>query len=145
MRSAFVRLVAGFTAVVIACTSYSARPDGETVVLRHEVRIAFYEAAPRDLVASMRRAVDTVGATRRRLDAPGSDAPAETQWLCDGTRVRFLRAVNVLGDRYRIGFVCRFDSVTPNLRYYTGDMFADSTGCIPISYSSKTNHNVVNE
>ena len=135
-----VPLLAVLSFVSALARAQSAPTASEQIVLVDNVRIAFYEAAPPALAASMRRARDAACTTLR---TPSSGNQAVANWLCGAAHLRYLRAVNVLGTRYRTGFVCRTDSVTPNLRYYTADMFENTAGCMAISYSDKTKRLVI--
>jgi hypothetical protein len=58
--------------------------------------------------------------------------------ICEQVRLRFFRSVDVVGHRSRSGVVCRADEVTPNLRYYTYDMFDGNAGCASVSYDYET-------
>jgi hypothetical protein len=99
------------------------------VVLGDEVRIAFYESAPPSMETSMRSAV---------THACDSTESGSWTWLCGGAPLRFLREVNVLGDRYETGLVCSEEVVTPDLRYYTPDMFEDEPECQYVGYDFRT-------
>ena len=112
--------------------------DEGKIVLVSPVRIAFYEAAPSSLAASMRNAVSATCASLKKRPGAVPESPTDRPdiaWLCDGTTLRFLRAVNVLGTKYKTGLVCSEGSVTPNLRYYTEDMFAGEAQCLFVAYS----------
>jgi hypothetical protein len=67
----------------------------------------------------------------------------KAQWFCDTEGVRFFRGVDVLGNRQRTGLVCGSERVTPNLRYYTEDMFGEDAGCVPIAYEVATRRHVL--
>ena len=114
-------------ALMSAATASSATHD--EIVSVGSVRIAFYEAAPPAMETSMRTAV---------AQACSSTEPASWPWLCEGAPLRFLREVNVLGSRYQTGLVCNEEVVTPDLRYYTPDMFEDEPECQYVSYDVRT-------
>ena len=106
----------------------------DAIVLVEPVRIAFYEAAPRAMAASMRRAVGQRCGTEQQTGQPSRPEA----WYCGtGLRLRFLRAVNVLGDRYKTGLACDEQSLTPNLTFYAEDMFDEGTRCIFVAYDVK--------
>lgn len=140
MPTAFFKIVLQLAVLISMAGVASADPPTHTqeITLADPVRVAFYEAAPAALSAAMRRARDVAC-----KDFRGSSTQTTASWLCDGTPLRYLRAVNVLGTKYVTGFVCRSGDVTPNLRYYTADMFEDGAACLPVSYSDKTKRNVV--
>jgi hypothetical protein len=112
--------------LLAAVAAAGAAPDD--VVLADDVRIAFYEAAPGSMETSMRNAVD---------EACSATDPASWAWLCAGEPLRFLREVNVLGARYQTGLVCSEEVVTPDLRYYTPDMFEDELLCQYVAYDAR--------
>ena len=129
----------GLLATLVGAVALAAEesPDEAKVVLVAPVRIAFYEAAPSSLAGSMRTAVRATCASLRK-PATGPNAAADRPdiaWLCNGTPLRYLRAVNVLGTKYKTGLVCSEGSVTPNLRYYTEDMFTEESECLFVAYS----------
>jgi hypothetical protein len=103
------------------------------IVLIDEVRIAFYETAPQRMAASMRKAVESE--CKRRL---GTGAKVESDWLCNAKTLYFVRGVDVSGGKRMTGLVCSEEGITPNLRYYTEDMFTDEPQCMPVWYSTKT-------
>jgi hypothetical protein len=119
--------------------------DEAKIVLVSPVRIAFYEAAPSSLAGSMRNAVRATCASLKKSGAvpnPPAGRP-NIAWLCNGTTLRYLRAVNVLGTKYKTGLVCSEGSVTPNLRYYTEDMFTEESECLFVAYSVKSHLNSI--
>jgi hypothetical protein len=140
-----VSLLATLAVLSSVRTAQPAPTDTQEVIIADEVKIAFYEAAPRSLLESMQRAKDETCEAFGRSSTPSK---SETQqplvtWLCDGTPLRYFRAVNLLGSKYRSGLVCRMDSVTPNLRYYTVDMFSNNAGCLGVSYIEETKRNEI--
>jgi hypothetical protein len=105
----------------------------DEIVLIDEVRIAFYEKVPERMAASMRKAVESE--CKRRL---GTGPEVESDWLCNGESLYFVRGVYVSGSKRMTGLVCSEEGITPNLRYYTEDMFTDEPQCMPVWYSTKT-------
>jgi hypothetical protein len=98
-----------FAVVLVALRFIDAEAGEDTpreeIVLADTIRAAYYKVAPRDLAASMRRAV--AESCDARAAANGSRLVDGDPWLCDGTALAFLREVDVFGDRLEIGFVCR--------------------------------------
>jgi hypothetical protein len=99
------------------------------------VRVAFYEKAPAGIAVSMRKAV------KRQCAASGRPqlSAAQLEWLCAGRHLNFLRSVNVLGQRQSVGFVCNDDGISPNMKYFLDDMFADNPDCVFVAFNAKTN------
>jgi len=116
-----------------ATTVYGDDATASDIVLVEPVRIAFLEPAPRVLAASMRDAV-----RRHCAETHASGETVETQWLCHEGSLRYLREVNVFGSRYKTGLVCGVEAVTPNLRYFTPDMFENEAKCAYVSYNTGT-------
>ncbi len=110
-----------------------------TIVPIDEVRIAFYEKAPSAMIASMRKAVES-----ECKHHPDSGLEVESAWLCGGEALHFVRAVDVVGNKRMTGLVCSEEGVTPNLKYYTEDMFANEPQCKPVWYSTKTHAHFMN-
>ena len=128
--------------VAVMAAHVSAQPaqNAESLVLREPVRIAFYEQAPRAMARGMRTAVNG-----RCDELRGSGAKAHP-WYCSSVGLRFFREVNVLGDRYKTGLACSQESVTPNLRFYTEDMFnGDDVQCVYIAYDAKSKRHIVDD
>jgi hypothetical protein len=120
-----------FVAVVMLLVN-GASAGAQDVVLQTEPRVAFYEAAPRSLAASMKKAVERYcgGDAIRRAE--------QVAWLCAETPLRCFRGVDVLGNKQRTGLTCESKAVTPNLRYYTEDMFNEESHCAPLAYLADT-------
>ena len=129
------------TAVLIASCfddTEAAADATDEIVLADPVRAAFYEVAPRKIAASMRRAVDRSCATR--LAARGAKAVGTHRWLCGGTKLSFLREVDVLGNRLKIGFVCQHEWAS--LAYYVDELIAGAIEdgvCVTIWFNSEAN------
>jgi hypothetical protein len=121
-----------------ATTVYGEDVSPSDIVLVEPVRIAFLEPAPRVLAASMRDAV-----RRHCAEAHASGETVGTEWLCHEGSLRYLRQVNVLGSRYKTGLVCGVEAVTPNLRYFTPDMFESEPKCAYVSYNTGTRKHTV--
>src|SRR5688500_10500387 len=64
-----------FSANVIAAEETSSAAALDELIMIHEVRVAFYEAPPRSLLASMRKAVERECAERLRSGKPQSTDP----------------------------------------------------------------------
>jgi hypothetical protein len=71
------------------------------------------------------------------------DEAVEAEWLCRADSLRYLREVDVLGSRYKTGVVCSAEAVTPNLRYFTPDMFEDEERCVYVSYNASSQKHAV--
>jgi hypothetical protein len=113
------------------------QPAANTFVHYEQVRIAFYEAAPRAMARSMR------GAVSQRCRIQATAEPNASLWYCSGDSLLFLRGVNILGDRYRTGFACD-ESAMPEFRFYTEDMFVgDEIQCVFIAYDVKSKLHMV--
>jgi hypothetical protein len=112
---------------------------GEIVLVEH-VRTAYYEAAPRRLAASMRRAVAIECSATE--GGAGNDAIAQVhRWLCDGVDDTYLRAVDVLGTKSWTGFVC--EGAGAHLKYYLDDIIGHMTqdgSCVPIWCMDRNTH-----
>jgi hypothetical protein len=104
------------------------------VVIADRYRTAFYEVAPRSVAKSMKRAVEHVCAERQRRNSPKSLTPShesETGWLCNKSRLRFFRDVDVMGGKWEGGFVCSEDAVGKNLKFLIDAMAEnDLTSCV---------------
>jgi hypothetical protein len=132
------------TAAIALIATGSAKPaedaQSNEIVLIEQVRTAYYEAAPRRLAASMRRAVATECAAPE--SAAGSDSVAQVRrWLCDGAGDTYLRAVDVLGTKSWTGFVC--EGAGAHLRYYVDDIIsymAQEGSCVPIWCRDRNTH-----
>lgn len=93
----------------------------EEVIVADVIRAAFYESAPRSIVAPMRSAVAMACAERSATEG----------WLCGGQPLRFLRAVLVDGTRSPNGsYVCR-GSDEDNVKFFTAEMVED---CAPLTF-----------
>ena len=85
-------------------------------------------------------------AVNKRCGSPTRLSSTAGSWYCSGVRLRFFWEVNVLGDRYRTGLTCDENSVTPNLRFYTEDMFiGDDIQGVYVAYDVKSKRHVVDE
>ena len=124
-------------AVAAAGEEPSSKSGLEDIVLADQIRIAFYEVAPRSVGASMRRAVEEVCARHEPAEASGDTRTESSKavWLCSGKSLGFLRAVVVTGSKMTVGYVCDAEFVDSGVRYYTVDMFTDDTACVSVSYS----------
>jgi hypothetical protein len=121
--------------VVLTAQALGQPAENAEIVLYSYPRIAFYEPAPRAMATSMRNAVkQRCGSSRH------------SEWYCSGVRLRFLREVNVLGDRHRTGLACDPDTVTPDLRFYLEDMFrGEDTRCVYVAYDVRKKRHVIDE
>jgi hypothetical protein len=110
-------------------------------------RNAFYEHAPRSVVALMRAAVkeECMRASPPAPNDPKANATQQTTrtWLCGPTPLVFFRAVNVRGDKLTSGFACHPEGMTPNLRYFTEDMFAGNEECVYVGCDGETGKHFV--
>jgi hypothetical protein len=131
----------GFLALSLAlqaATVFGNDAASSDIVLVEPVRVAFLEPAPRVLAASMRDAV-----RRHCAETHASGETVEAPWLCREGSLWYLREVNVLGSRHKTGLVCSSEAVTPNLRYFTPDMFENDAKCAYVSYNTgKRTHTV---
>lgn len=90
--------------------------NGPSIELIESVRVAFYEKAPAPVAVSMRLAVQKECAARRTRGPTGAantkdgTQGAGSDWLCEGRHLNYLRAVDVLGNRRKTGFVCNDDA-----------------------------------
>lgn len=93
-----------------------------------EIRLAFYEAPPRNVRVSMQKAIEQECRSNSRDESA-------SVWLCRGDPVYLVRAVDVLGNRSTTGLVCEGEG---NLKYYTPDMFDDEDShCMTVCYDAK--------
>jgi hypothetical protein len=135
------------SSAIAACAYADDRKLGPNeLVLVHEVRIAFYIAARPKTAASMGRAVTEACVARPTVksasDASAAAASTTRAWLCAGGHLYYLRAVNVLGDKYQIGYVCA--NVSPDIKFYTPDMFLENRECVVVTFDARTNrHSIV--
>lgn len=115
-------IILGFSTVAVANT--------EDIVFVHELRIAFYEPAPKKLTRSMHEAVTTA--------CEGSQALG---WLCSGESLRFVRGVYVNGNKQQNGHVCLAESLG-DLEFYPAEMTTEAW-CIPVCYNVKSKQHFI--
>lgn len=131
----FGALVVALYAVVVGAAAQST--SREEIVLADPVRAAYYEAAPRAVAASMRRAALHSCASRAGAVSRSGDI---YRWLCDGTHLAFLREVDVLGNKLKIGFVCQHEWA--NLKYYVDEQIAlavEEARCVTVWFNVDAN------
>jgi hypothetical protein len=138
MRGSSSHYLIALSSAFLAANVYGGDAVPSDIVLTEPVRIAFLEAAPRVVVGSMREAVRAHCAGIR-----AGDEAVEAEWLCRADSLRYLREVDVLGSRYKTGVVCSAEAVTPNLRYFTPDMFEDEERCVYVSYNASSQKHAV--
>lgn len=125
--------------MVVLAVSAHAQPAASEIVFYSLPRTAFYELAPRAMASSMRNAV------KQQCLRPTRSENASS-WYCSDVSLRFFREVSVRGERRKTGLACHPDTVTPNLRYYTEDMFlGDDVRCIFVAYDVKTKRHFLGE
>jgi hypothetical protein len=88
----------------------------------HELRVAFYEPAPKQLSRLMHTAVTTACGGSEALD-----------WLCGDEPLNFVRGVNVNGSKQRNGYVCLAESLG-DLKFYPVEMIGEAQ-CIAVCYN----------
>ena len=108
----------------------SAAATSDEIIVADEVRVAFYEKAPPIVAASMKKAV----AELCRRDPTRSPTRKGHGWICYGSALNFLRAVELTGNKLSIGFVCDDKTYPQTLRYYLSEMLDDNPSCAGISY-----------
>jgi len=114
-------------ALLAAPVAASAAEVPETIELIHEVRLAFYMKAPSGIAKPMRTVIRTECAARRH----GKAAQANSQWLCDGSPLYFLSAVDVLGNQTRKGgFACDDQVRASGIKYWLMDMIDNARECV---------------
>jgi hypothetical protein len=105
----------------------SASEVPETIELVHEVRLAFYMKAPPGIAKPMRAVIRTECAARRH----GKAAQANSEWLCDGSPLYFLSAVDVLGNQTKKGgFACDDGVRASGIKYWLMDMINFEDDCV---------------
>jgi len=112
------------------------------VVIADRYRTAFYEIAPRSVAKSMKMAVDHVCAERQRRNLSKSLMPSyesETDWLCNQSKLRFYRDVDISGYKWPRGFVCSEEAIGEDLKYLI-DAIAENnlTSCVEVRYDSNS-------
>ena len=138
MRGSLSKSFLALSFALQTATVYGDDATSPDITLFEPVRIAFLEPAPRVLAASMLDAVRRYCAETRP-----SGQTVEAPWLCREGSLRYLREVNVLGSRHKTGLVCDAEAVTPNLRYFTPDMFENEAKCVYVSYNTGTRKHTV--
>jgi hypothetical protein len=124
--------------MVLAVSAHAQSADPE-IVLYSLPRTAFYEWAPRAMASSIRDAV----LRHCRRSTPSA---ATGGWYCSDLSLSFFRDVSVLGERRKTGLACDPNTVTPNLRYYTEDMFhGEDVRCVFVAYDAKTKRHYLGE
>jgi hypothetical protein len=83
--------------------------------------MAFYEKAPLNIAASMKRGVEVFC----RHDAYRIAMRTQHMWLCDGSRLNFLRGIDLGGYKHPSGFVCDDKNYPQAVRYYLSEMLDD--------------------
>jgi hypothetical protein len=115
------------TALMIFGFSSAAVAGTEDIVFMHELRIAFYEPAPKKMTRSMHKAVTA------------ACAGVEVQsWLCSGEPLRFVRGVYVNGHKKQNGYVCLAESLG-DLKFYPAEMI-DESQCLVVCYNDSKRH-----
>jgi hypothetical protein len=141
-RSLLCGLIFSWSLTAIAAAGESsATPDVEQVVLADLIRIAFYEVAPRSVAASMRKAAKQACRAHGQRKASERDPGdvAKAAWLCSGSPLVFLRAVNVMGYKLQMGYVCDAAAfLSAGMKFYMSDLFTDDAPCVSISYDGET-------
>ena len=121
-----IRIATSFAVTVLLmgpfCASGTRAQGSEEIVIADEIRTAFYEHAPRDLVAEMSKAVTAWCSSEH--SAPGFDA---VSWLCRGGSLTYYRNVYISGERGPHGLVCD-DYGSSTFRYLGMDLAAESIG-----------------
>ena len=124
--------------VALAVSAHAQSADSE-IVFYSLPRTAFYEWAPRAMASSMRDAVSQQCRRPTRSQTTAS-------WYCSGLGLSFFRDVSVLGERRKTGLACDPNTITPNLRYYTEDMFlGEDVRCVFVAYDVKTKRHFLGE
>jgi hypothetical protein len=127
------------TTMVVLEVSAHAQPADSEIVLYSLPRTAFYESAPRAMASSMREAV------KQHCRRP-TRSEATVSWYCSDVSLRFFRDVSVLGEQRKTGLACDSNTLTPNLRYYTEDMFlGEDVRCVFVAYDVETKRHFLGE
>jgi hypothetical protein len=92
--------------------------------------MAFYEKAPLNVAASMRKGVEAFC----RRDSAKTVTRTQHMWLCDGSELNFLRGVDLGGYKHPGGIVCDDKHYPQTLRYYLSEMLNDNPNCVGLSY-----------
>jgi hypothetical protein len=121
----------------LAVSAHGQPADNSEIVLYSLPRTAFYERVSRAMVSSMRDAV------KQQCRHPTRSEPTD-RWYCGDLRLSFFRDVSVLGERRKTGLACDPSTFTPNLRYYTEDMFL-GVRCVFVAYDVKTKRHFLGE
>lgn len=102
----------------------------DEVVIADSIRMAFYEKAPLSVAASMKNGVEDFC----RRDSYKTATRHQLLWLCDGSKLNFLRGVDLGGYKHPVGFVCDDKNYALTLRYYLSEMLDDNPNCAGLSY-----------
>jgi hypothetical protein len=116
--------------VVVAFLVCGKSVAADEVVVADAIRMAFYEKAPLNVAASMRKGVESFC---RRYSSKTATWP-QHMWLCDGSKLNFLRGVDLGGYKHPGGFVCDDNRYPQTLRYYLSEMLDGNPNCAGLSY-----------
>jgi hypothetical protein len=113
---------------MLYCADDGRTQESQEIVIEDELRTAFYEHAPRSLVAAISKAVVAWCASDR-----GAPEPEAVGWLCRGENLVYFRSVYINGKRGSHGLVCT-DYDTATFKYLGMDLVVESIAdgsCVP--------------